>query len=196
MEWDLICPKSHSTSKDKNMNIKYLSLLALIGCVTPHDPSMTATAAKDYTLVSSACEAMPGRGADICRVKENTQIASSWKIVLPKDKRLLGGEINVYYKDISRSYAIDSTVTEIPWRDLLGHDTWSIDDNGTALALAQIRFKDNQGVETVVRAKGLAILVVTKEGYDPMPIDSGFEAFSTRCRIQYSDAGRSALSCK
>lgn len=164
--------------------------------MTPIDPSIKAIDAMDLTLAMSACNAMPGLGADICHVKEGATISATWKIIMPKSPKLLGGEINVYYKDISKSYALTGSVVEIPWKDLVGHDTWELEDEGEALALAQIRFKDPQGIISVVRAKGLAILLVTKTGYDLLPIDSGFEAFSTTCRIQYSTAGRSAISCK
>jgi hypothetical protein len=177
--------------------MKNLTLvLMLSACVTPHDPMMSAVSARDYTLVMSACNALPGRGADICRVTEGSPISSSWKIVLPSSPRLNGGEITVVYKDITKSYAITDIVTHIPLKDLVGHDTWTLEDDGTALALAQIRYKDNQGIETIVRAKGLALIIVNKAGYATLPIDSGFEAFSTKCRVQYSDAGRSALECK
>ena len=175
---------------------KLLIMLALSACVTPHDPSMPAIMANDLTIMTSSCEAMPGRGADICRVTEGAPISSSWKIVLPSDSRLNGGEINVYYKDITRSYPINDVVTHIAWRDLIGHDVWEASDSSQALALASIRYKDNEGIETVVRGKGLAIIQVLKQGYSVMPLDSGFEAFQTRCDISYSTAGRSALSCR
>ena len=178
---------------------KILSLLTLCltaSCQTITDPSIDAIKALDLTIVMSACEAMPGRGADICRVNEGMLIDSSWKIVIPEAKRISGGEINVFYKDIQKSYAITDSVVLIPWKDLIGASKWHVDHAGVAQALAVVRYKDDQGIIKQVRAKGLALLVVTKEGYSPMPIDSGFNAVESKCRVQYSTAGRSALECK
>jgi hypothetical protein len=178
---------------------KILSLLTLCltaSCQTVTDPSIESIRALDVTVVMSACEAMPGRGADICRVNEGAVIDSSWKIIIPEAKRIDGGEINVFFKDIQKSYAITDSVVVIPWRDLIGSNTWSVDHAGIAQALAVVRYKDDQGIIKQVRAKGMALLVVMKDGYSPMPIDSGFSAVETRCRIQYSSSGRSAIECK
>lgn len=175
---------------------KIISLVLLTACQTVVDPSMNAAFAGDFTIMSSACDAMPGRGADICRVKENTDVASEWVLVLPHSTQLLGGEVTAYYRDISRSYPITNSIVRIPWSDLVGHKQWELSDDGEAMVLAQIRYKNNSGIEEIIKAKGLAILVVTKAAYDLLPIDSGFTAFKTHCDISYSTSGRSAISCK
>lgn len=170
--------------------------LALQGCKTiTLDPSISAAEANDLTLIASSCEALPSRGADICRVKEGTPVSSGWRIIIPVHENLLGGELTVYYKDFSRSYAIGGPIIEVPWIDLVRDPLWKASHDDVALALAQVRYKDEQGIEKIVRARGIAILSVLAQGYDPMPIDSGFAAFGTTCKIQYSTAGRSALKC-
>lgn len=161
------------------------------------DRSMNAVYAGDYTLVVSACGGTPGRGMDICRVKENAPISSSWQLIVPqtKSRRVKGGELTVYYRDISKTYAITGPVVQIPWKDFFGAPNWSRDMDGEAMALAEIRYVTDQGIEEIWRARGIAKIVVTRQGYDPLPIDSGFTAWGMTCKISYSTAGRSDVKC-
>jgi hypothetical protein len=160
------------------------------------DRIMNAAQAGDYTLVMSAgCnEVMPGRGADICRVQEGMPVKALWNIVIPGVKPVLGGTIEVTYRDISKTYPILGNVVSVPLSELVG-ETWEQSDDGIVLALAQVRYQGNE-VEEVTRARGILFLVVTDKEYAPMPIDSGFEAFKMNCKVDYSTAGRSALDCK
>lgn len=162
------------------------------------DPSIEAVYAQDLTLVLSACENVPARGMDICRVKENTVISSVWKIVVPVGGNFIGGELTVFYKDQSYTTAITEPVVNIPWKELLKSDVWKLDHDGEALALAIIRYKDDQGVEKIWRGRGVAKLVVLRSGYDPAPIDSEFTVWegSVKCRVGYTTAGRSWVECK
>lgn len=161
------------------------------------DPSIQAVQASDYTLAVALTDTMPGRGGDILRVKEGTPIASVWKVILPTGKPMLGGEIEVSYRDTTKMYGVakSQAVVEIPLAELLGHETWRKEDRGTAVALATIRYKGNE-TEEIWRARGFAIIVVTDPTYDPLPIDSGFVATKTRCELQSTTAGRTALKCK
>ena len=150
------------------------------------DRSMNAVDAGDYTLAISACEAVPGSGMDICRVREGTAIESSWKLIVPQGKSVIeGGEVDVYYRDVHRQYAVQSSVIEIPWRDFFNQSTWTRDLDGEALALVLIRFKTPEDIEEVVKFRGIAKIVVTKAGYDRLPIDSGFAAWKSTCKVQY-----------
>ena len=161
------------------------------------DRSMPAVAAGDYTLAISACENVPGGGMDICRVRENTTIESVWKLIVPQGKNIVqGGEIDVYYRDVHRQYGVTGSVVEIPWRDFFSQERWTSDLDGEALALVLVRWKTPEGIEEVVKFRGIAKIVVTKEGYDRLPIDSGFAAWKTTCKVQYSTAGRGAVQCK
>lgn len=174
-------------------------LLSIAGCSTVLiDPSIQAVDAGDYTLAVSACEAAPGQGMDICRVREKAAIESSWRLFIPAGKAVLGGEVDVYYRDLHRSYAVakGDGIIEIPWKDFFGQTTWDRSMDGEALALVALRFATPNGVEEVVKFRGIAKIVVTKEGYDRLPIDSSYGAFKTTCKIQYSTAGRSAVECK
>lgn len=171
--------------------------VTLLGCsALVIDPSMDAVEAGDSTLALSACEATPGGGYDICRVTAGTRIESSWKLFVPGGRRVTGGEIDVYYRDIHKSYAAKGPIVEIPWKDFFGAETWSKAQDGQALALLLIRYTDDNGVEQVVKFRGIAQIVVTSPGYDRLPIDSGFSTFKTTCKISYSTAGRGAVSCK
>lgn len=178
--------------------MRFLVLAVLLaGCSsTPVDPSVEAVKSGDLTLVLSACENVPARGMDICRVKEGAEIKSAWRLVVPMGKQFSGGELTVYYKDVQKTYPILTQVVEIPWIDLLGGKVWRSDMHGEALALAIIRWTDDAGTERLLKARGIAKLIVTKAGYDPMPLDSAFSAWGTECEIQYSTAGRSAISCQ
>lgn len=176
------------------------TLLALVagGCAAfIVDRSMGSVEAGDYTLAVSACEATPGRGMDVCHVREGAQIESSWKLIVPaQGKNILGGEVDVYYRDLHRQYAVTGTVVEIPWKDFFGKEKWDRSMDGEALALVLIRWKTPEGIEEIAKFRGIAKLIVTKEGYDRLPIDSGFAAWKTECKIQYSTAGRGALECR
>ncbi len=172
-------------------------LLTVVGCSgLVIDTSTPAADAGDFTLAISACGATPGIGFDICRVTEGDEIASSWKMVVPQGSQIQGGEIDVYYRDLHKQYPISGIVVEVPWRDFFGQATWSSDLDGEAMALLVVRWKDDTGLIQITKFRGLAKIVVTKKGYDRMPIDSGFHTWETNCKIQYSTAGRSALQCK
>lgn len=162
------------------------------------DRSMTAVYAGDYTLGISACAAVPGRGMDLCRVKENAPIDSSLRLIVPAGgKAIKGGEITLYYRDISKSYPIlNNPLIEIPWSEFFGQEKWSRALDGEVLALAQIRYETPEGIEEIWRARGVAKIIVTREGYDPIPLDSGFAAWGVNCKITYSTAGRSDVKCK
>ena len=172
-------------------------LVTFLGCsALVIDPSMDAVEAGDLTLALSACGATPGGGLDICRVTEGTRIESSWKLIIPNGKRIVGGEVDIYYRDIHKTYGITGNILEIPWKDFFGVDTWGRDQDGQALALLLVRYVDDNGVESLIKFRGIAMIVVTKKGYDRLPIDSGFSTFRTVCKVQYSTAGRGAVSCK
>lgn len=160
------------------------------------DKSPDAFASGDYTLVS-ACSAVPSGGLDACYGTEGTKISSAWNMVLPKKSgTVLGTDIDVYYRDIHKAYSASGMVLTIPWADFFGTDTWGPQHDGVAMALAKVRWQDENGLEKVLLFRGYAKLIITKPGYARMPIDSGFAAFGATCKIQYSTAGRSAVSCK
>lgn len=182
----------------RKLYILGIALLAF-GCKTfVVDPSMEAVYAQDLTLIISACENVPARGMDICRVKEGTSVASVWKLVVPVGGNFIGGELTVFYKDQSYTTAITEPVVNVPWASLVKSNTWSLDHDGEALALAVIRYKDDQGVEKIWRARGVAKLVVLRSGYDPASIDSAFTTWegNVNCRVGYTTAGRSWIECK
>lgn len=156
---------------------------------------MDAYAANDFTLIST-CNATPGIGMDICLFTEGDSIVSSWQLILPHGDRITGGEVDVYYRDLHKSYNVSSSPLVISFNDFFGANKWSSDLDGELLALVTIRWKDDTGLIQTTKLRGIAKTVVTKPGYDRMPIDSGLHAFSTDCKIQYSTAGRSALECK
>lgn len=160
------------------------------------DPSIPAVQAGDYTIATSACGAVPGRGMDVCHVREGTRIESSWVMIVPNGKGVIDGEVDVYYRDVHRHYPITDSIVQIPWAHFFQSEKWSTDMDGEALALVLVRYKDPQGIIEVAKFRGIAKIVVTKEGYDRLPLDSGFAAWKTVCKIQYSTAGRSAISCK
>lgn len=168
----------------------------LQGCQLPIDRMIPAAQAGDLTVVS-ACDAMASRGGDICRMKEGQDVGGAWHLVLPVGGAVTGGELYVYFKDgASKSYAIKSNVVDVPWVDLVGPGQWSTDQGGVVLAKGEVRWNDNGGIEQTTALLGEAILIVLKKGYEPLPVDSGLEAFKGKCSFTYgySTAGRSAIS--
>lgn len=184
--------------KNRRAKLLLVALLSIAGCSgLPKDLSMPAVEAGDYTLATSACLAAPGGGMDVCMVVEGTEISSEWVLIVPaKFSSVLSGEVNVFMRDIQRSYPANEKVIRIPWKDFFASSKWDTSMDGEALALVSIRYKDAQGIEETALFRGIAKLVVTKQGYARMPIDSGVAAWQTSCKIQYSTAGRSAISCQ
>jgi hypothetical protein len=196
-------PQFYKTASIKVMksSASIFALGLLVGCASTLlvDPSIPAVQAGDYTLIMSACENAPGIGMDICRVNEGTQITSSWRLIIPRNGiNVLGGEINVYYRDIQRSYGIPAgnNIVEIPWGEIFGSDRWNKSMDGEALALVSLKYKDAQGVEKFAKFRGIAKIVVTDASYARMPIDSGVAAWPTTCKIEYSTSGRAAMRCR
>lgn len=183
----------------RTRSILVIGLLAgLLGCsALVLDTSTDAIGAGDYTLALSACGAVPGGGMDICRVTSGTTIASNWNLVIPTSGKITGGSVDVYYRDIHKSYPIGKdSVLAISWSDFFGTTTWTAAQDGEAEALLAVSWTDQNGVSQQTNFRGIAKIVVTAPGYATLPIDSGFQAFATDCKIQYSTAGRGAVSCK
>lgn len=183
--------------------MKKLALLAgifsLVACSHGFvfDPSIEAVEAGDFTLPSSLCSAVPNGGMDVCHVSEGTAITSDWRLILPTGRGVSEGEVSVYYRDIEKTYAITGTTVTIPFRDFFGDHTWSGSrHDGELLALAFVRYKLPDGTIELLKFRGIAKIVVTKAGYDRMPIDSGFSNWTKNCKIQYSTSGRTAVQCK
>lgn len=161
------------------------------------DPSMEPVEAGDQTLVLSACTGLPVVGFDACRVKENQPIESVWRLFFPAPHGdISGGELTVNFHDVSKSYAITGPILDIHWSDFFQDKVWKKEYNGIALALAFVRYKDEQGVERMVKARGEARILVLAEGYDPLPIGTPFGQFKLKCKVEFSTAGRSAVECK
>ncbi len=182
--------------------MKYTSvvfLILLLGCVSfVIDPSPNAVDAGDLTLVST-CNAIPVRGMDMCLFKDTAPINSSWTLVVPHDNtHFLGGEITLYFGDLSKSYAITSDTIEISWAEFFKSSTWNKSLDGEVLAVAKLRYKNDEGIEEVWRGRGIAKIIITSANYNPVPLDSGYIAFekSFKCRIGYTTSGRSAVECK
>jgi hypothetical protein len=162
------------------------------------DSSKAAAQSGDLTLVmSGGCSAMPGQGADICRFVEGSPIASSWTFVLPTSKYLLSANLRIRYRDRVMSIgAPNGNVISIKWADIVGHSTWLASDDGLAQVTGTLQFKSPNSTAEYADVLGIALLVILSPGYSPMPIDSGHQATSNVCTIEYSTAGRSAISCR
>ena len=176
----------------------FMILLAVGGCSgIAIDPSPSAIDSNAATLVLQSCEGYVMTGVGKCTVKENSAIASEWRVILPKLKDgLIDGELTVKFQDQVRSYPVGQSVISVPWTDFFGQGVWRKEDAGIATATARIRFKDPNGIERIIQARGHVILFVLAKDYDEMPIDSGFQAWGTDCKIGYSTSARSAIKCK
>jgi hypothetical protein len=162
------------------------------------DTSKQSAQSGDLTLITNAgCSAMPGQGADICRFVEGSPIASAWTFVLPTSKYLLSANLRIRYRDrVIPVSAPNGGPIVIKWADIVGHSTWLASDDGLAQVTGTLQFKSPNSTAEYTDVLGIALLVILAPGYTPMPIDSGHQATSNVCTIEYSTAGRSAISCR
>lgn len=185
----------------------FLLLLTLGACQTlsgltsaacpqvPIDLSVSATDAGDKTLVHSACHAAPSGGLDICRVVDGSVITEEWQLILPHDPKAgTEGTIRIRYRDNLMSIPITGPVVKIPWKEIVRSERWNPSLEGPAQAVATIKVETPHGPQWVDML-GIAIPIVLSRGYEPLPMDSGAEKFATDCKVQYTTAGRSAITC-
>lgn len=136
---------------------------------------------------------------DICRLMAGAPITGAWILVIPHGHTTLAGQLTVYYQDQQKTYAVPvgaSTLT-IPWADFLpDHKIWTQDLGGIAMALLTLQYKDGNGVIETAKFRGMAYLEILPPGYTRLPIGAQETAWKTTCQIEYTTAGRSAISCK
>jgi hypothetical protein len=113
---------------------------------------------------------------------------------MPKDKKVISGEITVRYKGTKKSYAVTENTVVIPWKEITGHDVWLAADDGIAQATGAVKFKGPTGEEWA-DVLGIAFVIVLQPGYTPLPIDSGDAQWSATCAVRYTTKGRSAIEC-
>lgn len=160
------------------------------------DPSMTAIAAHDQTMIVSACHAAPSQGVDVCRVKEGARITEKMIFVVPWTKDSDWGQMSLRYRDHVLSVPVEGPTVEVSFFELLDEqETWTRDLEAPVQARASIRYKTDTGA-VFVDLIGYVFPIVLAQGYDPLPMDSGVEAFQNTCRVQYTSAGRSAIECR
>lgn len=187
-------------SRHKCFVMTGLALALIASCTTTPivDTSMGAYAAGDFSLPGSACVGVPGGGVDSCLMTEGAEISTAWNLIVPKPKTAIGtvgGTVDVYYKDIHKTYGIDDWVVSVSWKEFFGATTWQASYDGEVMALLTLNWVDAAGIHQIMLARGLAVLVVTKPGYSRMPVNSGNAAWGTDCHIEMSTAGRSVVSC-
>lgn len=169
------------------------------------DTSQEAFAAGDMTL-STSCQSAPSdkfglsSGLDLCRFSEGDKISSSWVLIAPKPKaaiQVTGGTIDIFFKDIHRSYPISDWTIPIPFHDIFNAEAWDSNENQVMVeALVTLNWVDNQQISQVSLYRGFALILIMKQGYGRMPIDSGNAAWGSTCKVQYSTAGRGAIKCQ
>ena len=112
------------------------------------------------------------------------------------ESSVIGGTVDVFYRDIHKSYSVTEWTLQISWADFFGAPTWQRSMGGEVMALLTLNWFDNAGLHQVTEARGLALIIVTKPGYTRIPIDSGNAAWGTKCKVQMSTAGRSVVQCQ
>jgi hypothetical protein len=161
-----------------------------VGCsTTPLDTSPPAISSNDPSLVISACQAVPSRGLDICRVHAGDPATSSWTLYLPWNSDAKSATIRVRWGDQVKTYQSDGPRFAIPWYDIFG-PSWSRDDAGLVQAMVDVHYAERD-----VQALGYAFIVVMQPGYDPIPTDSRSVISWTECKIEYEASGRSRVLC-
>lgn len=185
-----------------------LAVFAMCGCSAKPavvDRSSDALDSGDMTLVSS-CQSTPGAGlslaggVDSCRFSSGDKVAGAWTLVVPppgKGQFVTGGTIDVYYRDLHKSFPVKSWATQVQFTDLFGPVTWSDSMDETVIeALATINWTDQNGLNQITKFRGIAVLLITAPGYDRLPFDSGNSIWGAKCWTQLTSAGRSAVECK
>jgi hypothetical protein len=163
------------------------------------DLSSDAAASNDLTLVSSACQAAPGQGLDICRVNEGAAVAGDWLLVIPQGATTLGGELSADFRGVTQTYAVPpgAKTYSLPWRTFFsGEPVWTEPMGGIVMALLSLQWVDRQGVRQTTNFRGMVFLEVLKAGYSKLPIGSALKAWHSTCQIDYTTAGRSSVSCR
>lgn len=174
----------------------FLVLIFLVACAgLTIDPSPKAIASGDFTLVHSACTTGMAQGLDVCRVVEGMPITETWNLVLPFDQKYTTAELKIRYRGRVIVKNVTSKVTAIPWTEIVGADTWTLDMDAPVQVIGTIRAKDNTG-DQFVDILGMAFLVVLQKGYAPVPVDSEYTGWKTDCSVGYTTAGRSWIKCE
>lgn len=173
-------------------------LLMMNGCYTVNRDKafLKAIEAGDKTLIHSACHAGPTVGYDICKVREGRLIREKWVLIVPYDSRVEYGGIRIRWKDTIKTYPVKSPLVIIPFKDIIGETRWKKEHEAPLQAQVGLKVRDSNGETVWVDLLGYAFLIVLTESYHPLFIDSGNQFFETTCKIQYSTAGRSAITCK
>lgn len=184
------------------LRILLVPVLALASCsgTLVIDASIPAVEAGDYTLAGSACDGHIGDGFSVCRVKQDTRIDSVWSMVVPPvGGRILGVEVDIFYRDLPNPTHMSTkdAVVTVAWKDILHATTWTQDLAGEAEALVDVKYQTDTGLTETAKFKSGAKILVLAPGYERMPMDStAAVGWETTCKVQYSTAGRSAVSCK
>lgn len=169
------------------------------GCVTHVvDYSSPAANAGDRTLIVNACGSV-SRGGVVCLLKENTLIESSMQFLVPHGDGITDGELSVWYMDNApKNYPINSSVVTIDLKDFFKEPRWTSDMSGEITVVGRVKYKNEAGIEKEIKVLGFVRLFVLEESYGgPLPIDSGYVAWESdyTCKVQWTDAGRSAIDC-
>lgn len=172
-------------------------VVSISSCATVvMDRSIPALEAGDLSLVHAATEGPPQVGIHALRFKKGDKIDEVWRLFFPVHSAVKGGEVVIYFKNqTAKPYPIKGSVVEIPWKEVVGNDTWMPEHDGLASALAVIEYTNAEGIEETIKMRGDARLIMLEPGYDPMPFGSPSAMTETVCKIQYSTAGRTAVKC-
>lgn len=173
--------------------------LVLVGC--QHGPfftdtGMSAADGNDKTLILSACESSLGRGIDICRFVEGSEIKSKLAVVLPwNTDTAISGTVRIRYKDTLRMVMVKDAVLELDWRDILGSHVWKEEHDGPVQISATLKFH-NFNHEQTIKVLGYVYLIVLKQGYSPLPLYPKTPYSRNTCEINYNEQGSSSLICR
>jgi hypothetical protein len=181
------------------MKFIVMSVLFVASCAgLVIDSSPTAVASNDFTLAMKVCDGPMLSGVGVCRVTEGTQVDGLMHLILPDvSGRVKGGEVIIYMRSSTKSYAIPANgVVIVPMEELFGKKAWAKSDTSIGNVVASVRLVDSTGIEKVVQAEGQFWVRVLSPGYAPMPIDSGYAMWGTVCKVQYGTSGRGAVDCK
>ena len=170
-------------------------ILSACACVAPkQDPAPQASVSGDPTLyVSAESETLPGRGADILRVQAGSPVQQSALVVLPDHSQISSGTVDVEVAGVHKGYTWSGTTLTFAWSDFFG-PTWVQGSSTVAKITGSIEYTKPVGTG-FFDIEGFVFIVVYDTGYTPLPVDSGYEAWTSSCQVQMTTSGRTALKC-
>lgn len=158
---------------------------ACSGALNYHDPGPFPFEANDTTALLSGCGERVAVGHLYCRFQAGTPAAGSVVVVVPPVQCAAEtcATVTIWGPDASvlveRTIAKGQSYVVVPWRTLLGHDTYEPNERGFYPVLVKWTWTDpTSGVELAAAAEGEIRMRVHSKEYSPLSYDPAAQTWS------------------